>query len=115
MNEEPEQTDLESNSPRSGGRIKYLLLLIIPIPIGLFINTFRILNGGAKHDDKVSFIIFSILATIICVMAGIGVCGGFEKGKWQARIGGFALGLLFAVIDIFLSVFIGCCAEMSKL
>jgi hypothetical protein len=96
-------------------KVKFLWLLIIPIPIGLLMNVSNVLTGGSQTNNDVKFVLFSILTVIICSVAGIGLCGGFKKGNWEMQIAGLLLGLCLSTIEIFLAVFIGCCSELSHI
>jgi hypothetical protein len=115
MENEPPPT--ENPPPRGGGKIYFLLLALLPIPMGLLAGPLRLFDiaQGDKSVNSAPLIVFQIFTMICCITGGIGMCGGFKQGKWKARVGGVAVGLILWAVEASVVLFIGCCIGLSKI
>jgi hypothetical protein len=107
----------ENPPPRGGGKIYFLLLALLPIPMGLLANPLRLYDiaQGDKTVSSSPLIVFKVFTIICCVTGGIGMCGGFKQGNWIGRISGLVVGLVLWVLDASIVLFIGCCLGLSKI
>src|SRR5690349_765766 len=104
MGNEPTPMD---KPPSSGGRLKYLLIALGPVPVGLLIGTSKAVlksSGG----PSVLFVM-AIAALFCCVIGSIGMLGGYDEDpKRNARIGGITLGIVLFIVEVIISFFLGC-------
>ena len=117
MENEPMPTE-KPPSP-GGGKIKvlFLLLALAPMPIGLLLDPLRLFNvaQGNKSIDSSLLVTFNVLTLLCSIIGAIGICGGFKKGKWIARVVGVAIGLVLWAVEVFSILFIGCCQGFSQI
>jgi hypothetical protein len=85
--------------------------------MGLLVGPLRLFDvaQGDKSADPAPLIVFHIFTLLCCVTGGIGMCGGFKQGKWKARVGGVAVGLILWVFEVSIVLFIGCCLGLSHM
>jgi hypothetical protein len=98
-------------SPQQSGKLKFLLLALGPIPIGLLIFTSNIfLKANPGQNGLMSELVMMGIFTFFCSLIGsIGLCGGFDGGdRPKAWIGGIALGIILFIVEVFLIFFVGC-------
>src|ERR1700722_9238450 len=113
---------MENNTPppekppsRTGAKIIFLFLALVPIPIGLLLDPLSLLNYSLNNKSGGQFIVFNVFALICCCAGQIGICGGFKKGEWKALIVGVMTGLILWVVEGSIIFFIGCCKGLSQI
>lgn len=102
--------------PSSGWEvIGFLFLAMLPVPIGLLSGPLRLFDiaQGDKSVNSSPLVGFIVLTLIFCVTGGIGMCGGFNEGKWKARIAGVAVGLAMCTVEASIVLLAGCCQGLS--
>jgi hypothetical protein len=103
------------NSQSSGSvRLAWLLLGIVPIPIGLLIGPVNIFNS-IQGSNKSSFEGYAVITAILGLASGIGVAGGFRSRKIVNIVGGIFTGLLMAGFSVFVVFFVGCSVAFSHI
>src|SRR4051812_2067159 len=92
------ETNENKSEPPRGGKIIYLLLALAPMPMGFLFSPLRLFNLVARNNVNGSGAVygFSFLTLIFCIVAAVGMCGGFKKGKSGARMAGVCMGLVLA-------------------
>jgi hypothetical protein len=112
---ENEPPPIENPPPRGGGKICFLLLALLPIPMGLLADPLRLFDiaQGDKTVSSSPLIVLNVFTVICCVTGGIGMCGGFKKGNWMGLISGLVVGLIFWPVVASVVLFIGCCIGLS--
>jgi hypothetical protein len=89
-------------SSQPGGKLKFLLIALGPIPIGLLIFTSS-RGGNVSGSGLMAMAFFTLICSII---GAIGLCGGYDKGnQTKSLIGGIALGIVIFVVDILITFF----------
>lgn len=93
------------------------MLALAPIPLGLLLDPLQLFNIAIGGETKypAPLIVFQVFTMLCCITGGIGMCGGFQKDKLGARIGGVAIGLVLWLLDAGIVLFIGCCIGLSKI
>lgn len=112
---ENETEPLEKPPSPNGGKIIFLLLALVPIPIGLLLDPVHIFDAVQGSKSNGSFIAFNIVTLICCGIGGIGMCGGFKKGGWKGRLGGVVIGLILWAVEGYCIAFIGCCKGLVQM
>jgi hypothetical protein len=117
MNTEKETTPHENPPPRHKGKIIFLFLALAPIPIGFFFDPTQLFDflQGKTSVNSGPLIAFNAFALICCMAGAIGMCGGYEKGKWGPRLLGVCLGVFLWLVEAFIISFIGCCQGLSHI
>ena len=96
--------------PRQHGATKYLLIALIPLPIGFIIGPTHLMEGLlGKKPDNVIMIAFNVMTVICCVVGSIGMFDGYKKGAWIDWTQGILVGVILWVVETFIMSFIGCC------
>lgn len=87
------------------------------MPIGFSLGPLRLfdITQGNRSAGAGPLIFFNVFTIICCVTGAIGMCGGFKKGKWKARVGGVIFGLILWIVEESIILFIGCCQGFSHI
>jgi|GEM_PF-5749055 len=110
---EPETPIENPPPPLHPGKIKYLLVALIPLPIGFVIGPARLSDFLQNGKPGGLLIAFNVITIICCVAGAIGMYDGYKKGAWQKWIQGVGVGVVLWVVETFIMSFIGCCAGLS--
>lgn len=100
---------------RTGGKLKYLLLALAPIPVALALTVVTFLSSGSNGDALTSLLgLVGTAAFVCCVIGAIGMCGGFDGGgRSLAVIGGIVLGIILFVAEAIITLGLGCAIVAS--
>jgi hypothetical protein len=97
--------------PKQSGKIKFLLIALGPIPVGLLIFTAKaFLKSNPGQNGLASELVMMGFFTFICSLIGsIGLCGGFGQSSGpKAWLGGIVLGIALFIVDVLIIFFVGC-------
>jgi hypothetical protein len=101
--------------PESGGKLKFVLIALAPIPMGLLIA------GGLGHstspdDIKGTAVLIAVLTFAGSVVGSIGLNGGFGKEvRPKALVAGFFQGVLLFCVEFMIIFFAGCAIVLTHL
>lgn len=108
----------ESPKPESAIGLLWLLLGIVPIPVGLLIGPINIFNS-AQGPNKSLFVRYAVATGILSLICGIGLCGGFRSRRMANIVvgvaGGIVLGAAITGLNLLAVFFMGCASAFSHI
>ena len=110
---EPETPIENPPPPQQHGTIRYLLIALIPLPIGFVIGPTHLMEGLQNQKPDNVLIAFNVMTVICCVIGSIGMFDGYKKGAWLKWIQGIGVGIILWIVETFIMSFIGCCQGAS--
>lgn len=106
----------ENPKPARALWLVWMLLGILPVPIGLLIGPIKLFNS-AQGSNHSLFVRYAVLTAVFSVIGGIGLCGGFTSREIGNRVvgvlGGIILGFAITGINLSAVFFVGCAAGLS--
>jgi len=92
--------------PKRGGKFKFLLIALVPIPFGVLVVVSRILESSTSLN---ALVIAGILSLICCIYGSVGMFGGYDgKPGPMPWIDGIVLGIFLFAVEAFIVFFVGC-------
>ncbi len=101
--------------PKSGGKLKFVLIALSPIPVGLLIAGG--LGDSISPDGiKRTAVLIAVLTFVGSVVGSIGLNGGFGKeAPPKAMVNGFFQGVLLFFVELMVIFFVGCAIVLAHL
>jgi len=98
---------------KRGGKFKFLLISLAPIPVGLLGVPFPSLQSS---NAGFALKLLGLLSFAACVYGSIGMCGGYDaKSRPSSWFTGIVLGIVLFVVEGFIVLFVGCVATFGHL
>ena len=101
--------------PESGGKLKFVLIALSPMPVGLLIA------GGLGRSTspdgiKGAAVLIAVLTFVGSVVGSIGLNGGFKKeARPKALVYGFFHGVILFFVELMVIFFAGCAIVLTHL
>ncbi len=100
--------------PRKRNYFLWLLVGLIPIPVGLLMGPTRIFDSATSHEKSL-FVFFGLITVIFSVLCGIGLRDAFVTRKLSDILAGILAGLGIGAVCVFVVFFAGCCSAFSHI
>ena len=108
----------EKPKPASGLWQLWLLLGIVPVPIGLLIGPINVFNS-VQGPNRSLLVRYTVVTAILSLICGIGLCAGFRSRKMENQavriLAGVLVGFAIAGINLFVVFFVGCASAFSHI
>jgi hypothetical protein len=108
----------EDSRPVGNLWLVWMLLGIVPIPIGLIIGPINIFDS-IQGSNKSLFECYAVVTAILSLICGIGQCGGLRNremaNKVVAIVAGVLVGFALTGINLFVVFFVGCASAFSHI
>src|SRR5580692_4343089 len=89
-----------------GGKYKYLLIALAPMPIGVFMFVAKALESSYS---RIALPLVGILSLVCCIYGTVGMFGGYHgKPGPMPWINGILLGIVLFVVEALIVLFVGC-------
>jgi hypothetical protein len=100
--------------PKKRNYFLWLLVGLIPIPVGLLIGPTRIFDSAAGHDKSL-FLFFALMTVWFSLICGMGLSAAFVTKKLSDILAGILAGLGIGAVCVFVVFFAGCCSAFSHI
>ncbi len=91
---------------KRGGKYKFLLIALAPMPIGVFMFVAKALESSYSRN---ALPLMGILGLFCCIYGSVGMFGGYDgKPGPMPWINGIVLGIFLFAVEAFIVFFVGC-------
>jgi hypothetical protein len=94
--------------PDQGGKFKFLLIALAPMPVGVFIVAAK---PSQISNSQSALPLLGVLGFVCCIYGTIGMFGGYGGNPGPMPwIKGILLGIVLFFVEVFIVLFVGCVA-----